>query len=220
MDDLLDRLQELVDAYARQASPPGPAAARRRSRARRRATGVAVAGILVAGVAAVGLLWPQAAHRQTLTRLEPTRPTGWQAVHYHGLAFYVPGTWRVRDARQHPCAASLPGPAVVVGHPDVPLPCPSGPRRRAPLLWVDSRAGEQPPANAAATTINGLTMRVLRLHPGDLGWVALDGRAYRPVYPHGSGVEVWVMGEGLQLKLVDPAGGTVADQILATLHHL
>ncbi len=164
----------------------------------------------------------QAAHRQTLTRLEPTRPTGWQAVHYHGLAFYVPGTWRVRDAHQHPCAASLPGPAVVVGHPDVQPPCPLGPRLRAPLLWVDNRAGEQPPANAAATTINGLTMRVLRLHPGDLGWVALDGKAYRPVYPQGSGVEAWVVGQGVQLKLrlIDPAGGAVADQILATLHHV
>src|SRR6266545_3454251 len=40
MDDLLDHLQELADAYAHQANPPGPAAARRRSRARRRATAV------------------------------------------------------------------------------------------------------------------------------------------------------------------------------------
>jgi hypothetical protein len=159
-----------------------------------------------------------AAHRQTLTRIEPTRPTGWQAVHYHGLAFYVPSTWRVRDGHQLPCAMSLPGPAVVVGHPDVQPPCPSGPRLRAPLLWVDNRAGEQPPAKAAATTINGLTVRVLRLHPDDLGHVAPDGQAARPVYPQGSGVVVWVMGEGLQLQLVDPAGGTVADQILATLH--
>jgi len=61
---------------------------------------------------------------------------------------------------------------------------------------------------------------VLRLHPGDLGWVALDGKAYRPVYPQGSGVEAWVVGQGVQLKLIDPAGGAVADQILATLHHV
>jgi hypothetical protein len=58
MDDLLDRLQELADGYAHQANPPGPAAARRRSRACRRAAAVAVAGVLVAGVAALGLLWP------------------------------------------------------------------------------------------------------------------------------------------------------------------
>jgi hypothetical protein len=153
-------------------------------------------------------------------RTEPTRPTGWQAVHYHGLAFYVPGTWRVRDAHQLPCAASLPGPAVIVGHPDVQLPCPMQMRPRRPLLWVDDRAGDQPPAAAAATTINGLTVRVLRLHPGDLGRVAASGQAERPLYPHGSGVAAWVMGEGLQLQLqlIDPAGGAVADQILATLH--
>jgi hypothetical protein len=36
MNELRDRLQELADGYARTVVPPGPAAARRRGRARRR----------------------------------------------------------------------------------------------------------------------------------------------------------------------------------------
>jgi hypothetical protein len=52
MNDLRDRLRELADGYASISSPPGPAAARRRGRWRRRR---AVAGTVVAGMLVVGV---------------------------------------------------------------------------------------------------------------------------------------------------------------------
>src|SRR5918994_1890403 len=57
MNELRDRLQELADGYARTASPPGPAAARRRGRWRRRRAvgGLVLAGLLVLATS-VGLL--------------------------------------------------------------------------------------------------------------------------------------------------------------------
>jgi hypothetical protein len=94
MDDLLDRLQELADAYARQASPPGPAAARRRSHARRRATVVAVAGVLVAGAATVGLLWP--AREPPTPSLQPPKSTAWFQ------ATYLPHGFRFNAAEEYP----------------------------------------------------------------------------------------------------------------------
>jgi hypothetical protein len=96
MDDLLDRLQELADAYAHQANPPGPAAARRRSRARRRATAVAVAGVLVAGAATVGLLWP--AREPPTPPLQPPRSTAWFRPTYlpHGFRFNAAGEYPER----------------------------------------------------------------------------------------------------------------------------
>ena len=57
MNELRDRLQELADGYARTARSPGPAAARRRGRWRRRRTvgGLVLAGLLVLAVG-VGLV--------------------------------------------------------------------------------------------------------------------------------------------------------------------
>jgi hypothetical protein len=105
MNDLLDRLQELADAYARQASPPGPAAARRRSRARRRAAAVALAGVLVAAVAAIGLLWParepptpplQTVGPQPTRPLQPPRSTAWFRP------TYLPRGFRFNAAGEYP----------------------------------------------------------------------------------------------------------------------
>jgi hypothetical protein len=106
MDDLLDRLQELADAYAHQASPPGPATARRRSRsrARRRATAVAVAGVVVAGLAAAGLLWPaRQPHTPPLQTVgppagpvQPPRSTAWFRP------TYLPSGFRVNAAGEYP----------------------------------------------------------------------------------------------------------------------
>jgi hypothetical protein len=113
MDDLLDRLQELADAYARQASPPGPAAARRRSRARRRAAAVAVAGVLVAGVAAVGLLWParepptppvQTVGPRPTRPVQPPRSTAWFRP------TYLPRGFRFNAAEEYP--QTLLGPPI------------------------------------------------------------------------------------------------------------
>jgi hypothetical protein len=97
MDDLLDRLQELADAYAHQASPPDPAAARRRSRTRRRAAAVAVAGVLVAGVAAVGLLWPaREPPTPPLQTVQPPRSTAWFRP------TYLPRGFRFNAAGEYP----------------------------------------------------------------------------------------------------------------------
>jgi hypothetical protein len=69
MNDLRDRLQELADGYARAVVPPGPDAARRRGRHRRRRTAADVlAGVLT--VVAAGALLPE------LTSPSPTRPVG------------------------------------------------------------------------------------------------------------------------------------------------
>src|SRR5918994_1164009 len=50
MNELRDRLQELADGYARTSRAPGPAAARRRGRWRRRRT---VGGLVLAGLLAI-----------------------------------------------------------------------------------------------------------------------------------------------------------------------
>ena len=102
MDDLHDRLQDLADAYTHQASPPGPAAARHRSRSRtrRRAAMVAVAGLLVAGLAAVGLLWPArqppTPPLQTVGPVQPPRSTDWFQP------TYLPRGFRINAAGEYP----------------------------------------------------------------------------------------------------------------------
>ncbi len=116
MDDLLDHLQELADAYAHQANPPGPAAARRRSRARRRATAVAVTGCLVAGAAAVGLLWP--AREPPTPLLQPPQSTAWFQTTYlpHGFRFNAAGEYPQKLLGPPiPGARSFRGPARVRG---------------------------------------------------------------------------------------------------------
>jgi hypothetical protein len=149
-------------------------------------------------------------------RERSTRPAGWKAVRYRGLSFFVPATWRVRDGRRFPCPGILSGPAVVLGHSDVIPPCPI-PRLRTPLLWVDDRVDDQQPATAVATSINGLAVRLLRLHPDNLEQAAGDELMYWSQYRRASGFQVWVLGQGLRAELLDPAGGVVADQILSTL---
>jgi hypothetical protein len=76
MNELRDRLQELADGYARTTRPPGPAAARRRGRWRRRRTvgGLVLAGLLVVATS-LGLL-PVLQGRQ---RPQPVAPPTTQA---------------------------------------------------------------------------------------------------------------------------------------------
>ena len=146
-----------------------------------------------------------------------TRPAGWKAVGYRGLSFFVPATWRVRDGRRFPCPGMLSGPAVVLGHSDFIPPCPI-PRLRTPLLWIDDRRDDQLPAAAATTRINGLAVRLLRLHPDNLEQASGDELMYWSQYRRARGFQVWVLGQGLKAELLDPAGGVVADQVLSTLH--
>jgi hypothetical protein len=115
------------------------------------------------------------------------------------------------------CPAILPGPAVVLGHSNVIPPCPM-PRLRTPLLWVDDRMDDRLPATAAVTTINGLAVRLLRVHPATLRQAVSDEVMYWAQYPHGGGFQVWITGRQVRAELLDPAGGVVADQVLATLH--
>jgi hypothetical protein len=146
-----------------------------------------------------------------------TLPAGWKSVRYRGLSFSVPATWRVRDGRRVPCPGMLGGPAVVLGHSDFVPPCPM-PRLRAPLLWIDDRTDDQLPTTAVATSINGLAVRLLRLHPDNLGQASSDELLYWSQYRRARGFQVWVLGQGLKAELLDPAGEVVADQVLATLH--
>jgi hypothetical protein len=98
MNDLRDRLHELADGYAHTTSPPGPAAARRRGRWRRRRTvgGLVGAGLLVTA-SSVGLL-PALKGLQTARPVAPTpapapvqlpRSTAWFQ------ATYLPGGLRL-----------------------------------------------------------------------------------------------------------------------------
>jgi hypothetical protein len=146
-----------------------------------------------------------------------TRPAGWKAVRYRGLSFLVPASWRVRDGRRFPCPGMLAGPAVVLGHSDVVPPCPI-PRLRTPLLWIDDRADDQLPAAAVASSINGLAVRLLRLHPDNLEQAAGDELMYWSQYRRARGFQVWVVGQAMKAELLDPAGGAIADQVLSTLH--
>jgi hypothetical protein len=105
MNDLRDRLQELADGYARTSRPPGPAAARRRGRWRRRRTvgGLVLAGLLVIA-AGVGLL----PALQGLQRPRPVAPppppapvqvprsTAWFQ------ATYLPGGFRLVSQSERP----------------------------------------------------------------------------------------------------------------------
>jgi hypothetical protein len=143
-------------------------------------------------------------------------PAGWQAVGYRGISFFVPATWRVRDGRKFPCPAIGLGPAVVLGHSNLRAPCPMT-RLGAPLLWVDDRVEEQPPATAVATTINDLPVRLLRVRPATLGQAVDDEAMYWSQYRRAGGFEVWVVGREVRAELLDPAGGAVVDQVLATL---
>jgi hypothetical protein len=133
------------------------------------------------------------------------------------ISFLVPATWRIRDGRKLPCPAILAGQAVVLGHSNLRAPCPM-PQLRTPLLWVDDRIEEQPPATAVATTINGLPVRLLRVHPATRGQAASDELMYWREYPRGRGFQIWVVGREVRAELLDPAGGAVLDQVLATLH--
>jgi hypothetical protein len=76
---------------------------------------------------------------------------------------------------------------------------------------------DQQPATAVATSINGLAVRLLRLHPDNLEQAAGDELMYWSQYRRASGFQVWVLGQGLRAELLDPGGGVVADQILSTL---
>jgi hypothetical protein len=91
VNDLRDCLQELADGYANTTQAPGPAAARRRGRWRRRRTvgGLVLAGLLVIA-AGLGLL-PALAGRQTPKPIAPPpapapvqvpRSTAWFQVTY------------------------------------------------------------------------------------------------------------------------------------------
>jgi hypothetical protein len=91
------------------------------------------------------------------------------------------------------------------------------PQLRRPLLWVDDRA-EPPPATAVATTINGVPVRLLRVRPATLRQAVGDELMYWSQYPRGRGFQVWVAGREIKAELLDPAGGAVVDQVLATLH--
>jgi hypothetical protein len=105
MDALRDRLQELADGYARTTRAPGPTAARRRGRWRRRRT---VAGIIVAGLLAVagsvGLLpalkLPQPTQpvgpRPTPAPVQVPRSTAWFQ------ASYLPGGYRLVSEMERP----------------------------------------------------------------------------------------------------------------------
>jgi len=200
---------------------------------RRAAVALLVAGVAVAGCthptasspsrpAATG---PTTAALTASTRPAPTpsirgrsaRPAGWKAVRYHGLSFFVPASWRVRDGRRFPCPGMLAGPAVVLGHAKVIPPCPM-PQLRTPLLWIDDRVEDQLPATAVPARINGLAVRLLRLRPDNLGQASSDELMYWSQYRGASGFQVWVLGQGVRAELLDPAGGVVADQVLATLH--
>jgi hypothetical protein len=92
------------------------------------------------------------------------------------------------------------------------------PRLRTPLLWIDDREDDQLPAAAVATSINGQDIRLLRLHPDNLGQGSSDELMYWSQYRRATGFQVWVPGQGSKAELLDPAGGVVADQILSTLH--
>jgi hypothetical protein len=70
----------------------------------------------------------------------------------------------------------LSGPAVVLGHSDFIPPCPM-PRLRTPLLWVDDRVDDQLPATATTARINGLAVRLLRLHPDKTRLIEFGRRA-------------------------------------------
>jgi len=111
----------------------------------------------------------------------------------------------------------LSGPAVVLGHSDFIPPCPI-PRLRTPLLWIDDRRDDQLPAAAATTRINGLAVRLLRLHPDNREQASGDELMYWSQYRRARSFQVWVLGQGLKAELLDPAGGVVADQVLSTLH--
>jgi hypothetical protein len=190
----------------------------------------AAVALLVAGLAVAGCTHPtrNAPSRPAVTgptkavptpsiRGRSTRPAGWKGVRYRGLSFFVPATWRVREGRRFPCPGMLSGPAVVLGHSEVIPPYPM-PRLRTPLLWIDDRVDDQLPATAATTRINGLAVRLLRLHPDNLGQASSDELMYWSQYPRASGFQVWILGQALKAELLDPAGGVVADRVLSTLH--
>jgi hypothetical protein len=105
MNGLRDWLQELADGYASTTRAPGPAAARRRGRWRRRRTvaGLALAGLLVIA-ASLGLL-PALQGRQTPkpaaappapAPLQVPRSTAWFQ------ATYLPGGLRLVDHSEEP----------------------------------------------------------------------------------------------------------------------
>jgi hypothetical protein len=113
MNGLRDRLQELADGYASTTRVPGPAAARRRGRWRRRRTvaGLALAGLLVIA-ASLGLV-PALQGRQTPKPVAPPpgpaplqvpRSTAWFQ------ATYLPGGLRLVSQRER--AAYRLGPPI------------------------------------------------------------------------------------------------------------
>jgi hypothetical protein len=113
MNELCDRLQELADGYARTSRAPGPAAARRRGRWRRRRAvgGLVLAGLLVVA-ASLGLV-PALQGRQPPTPVAPPpapapvqvpRSTAWFQ------ASYLPGGLKLVDQSER--AAHWLGPPV------------------------------------------------------------------------------------------------------------
>ena len=103
MNELRDRLQELADGYAHTASPPGPAAARRRGRWRRRRTvgGLVVVGLLVIA-ATVGLL-PVLQGLQTPKPVAPPPPPAPVQVPRSTAWFqatYLPGGLRLISRKE------------------------------------------------------------------------------------------------------------------------
>jgi hypothetical protein len=183
----------------------------------RRAALLVLVALAVAGCTHPARTAPTVASAAPSTITASARPAGWKVVRYRGISFAVPASWRIRDGRKLPCPAILPGPAVVLGHSNLREPCPM-PQLRRPLLWVDDRAEEPPPATAVATTINGVPVRLLRVHPATLGQAVSDELMYWSQYRRGRGFQVWVAGREVKAELLDPAGGAVVDQVLATLH--
>lgn len=113
MNELRDRLQELADGYARTASSPGPAAARRRGRWRRRRTvgGLVLAGLLVLA-ATLGLV-PALRGLPTPTPVAPPPPPVPVQVPRSTAWFtptYLPGGTRLISQSERP--ADRPGPRI------------------------------------------------------------------------------------------------------------
>jgi hypothetical protein len=105
MNELRDRLQELADGYASTTQAPGPAAARRRGRWRRRRTvgGLVLAGLLVIA-ASVGLV-PALRGRQTPTPVAPPPPPAPVQVPRSTAWFtptYLPGGTRLFSQSERP----------------------------------------------------------------------------------------------------------------------
>jgi hypothetical protein len=61
-------------------------------------------------------------------------------------------------------------------------------------------------------------VRLLRLHPDNLGQASSDVLMYWSQYRRARGFQVWALQQGVRAELLDPVGGLVADRVLSTLH--